>query len=106
MIFDGWKLGQVGSWVCPIFRLGQKLRQDLWSEDGAARSQDQHPIFRPMFGQKMGQTGLKTGQVGRWGTTCTQMTHSEYMVVQKMYVWNKTFLFDPTYLFTQQRSYR
>ena len=21
------------------------------------------------FGRKMGQTGLKTGQVGRWGTT-------------------------------------
>ena len=23
------------------------------------------------FGRKMGQTGLKTGQVGRWGTTDT-----------------------------------
>ena len=38
MIFDGQKLGQVGSWVCSIFRLGQKLGQDWWSEEGAARS--------------------------------------------------------------------
>ena len=38
ILFDGRKLGQVGSWVCPIFRLGRKLGQDLWSEDGAAQS--------------------------------------------------------------------
>ena len=38
MIFDGRKLGQVRSWVCTIFRLGQKLGQDFWSEDGAAQS--------------------------------------------------------------------
>ena len=53
-----------------------------WSEFGArlvvrrwaARSQDWRPNFRQGFGRKMGQTGLKTGQVGRWGTTYVKVS--------------------------------
>ena len=64
MIFDGRKLGQVGSWVCPIFRLGQKLGQDLWLEDGAA-------------GLKTGTPSSDLCLVGRWGRPVLRLGRSE-----------------------------
>ena len=57
MIFDGQKLGQVGSWVCLIFRLGQKLEQDLWLEVRAARSLGWCSIFRPGFANTFRRMG-------------------------------------------------
>ena len=39
------------------------------SEVGSAPSSDLVRSWGKTCGQKMGQTGLKTGQVGRWGTT-------------------------------------
>ena len=59
----GWKLGlhHPPTWS----EVGARLVFERWGR-AVLRL---HPNFWPGFGRKMGQTGLKTEQVGRWGTT-------------------------------------
>ena len=52
MIFDGQKLGQVRSWVCPIFRLGQKMGQPSLKTGAPSSNQGLfgrwgRPVLRP-----------------------------------------------------------
>ena len=59
------------------------LPTKLWSEDGA-------PVLRQgrskdgAGGWKMGQPGLKTRQVGRWGTTYTDMQNTQFVNMGKV----------------------